>query len=152
VDEDGHVADPGVEPVGDQQVVGHVVVDEPDPEDADPLVGDERDRGDDEGQRSGHRRPDCHAPRRPFHRPAPHDQQDRGGGEHHADRDRHRRPVARELDRQTTRHQQRGEADGAGEPRPVPPAAEEQDRLADDERARAYERDGCVGAQQGPRS
>ena len=50
VDEPGHVADPRVQPVGDQQVGGHVVVDQPDAEDPDPPVDDERDRGDEEGE------------------------------------------------------------------------------------------------------
>ena len=66
-DQPRRLSHPRVQPVRDQQVGGHVVVDKPDAEDPDAPVDDERDRDDQEGQRScreGDRRvdPTRHSP------------------------------------------------------------------------------------------
>ncbi len=53
IDEHRLRPEPLVDPVGQQQVGGHVVVDEPDPEDPDVAGGDERDCGEQGGEDGG---------------------------------------------------------------------------------------------------
>jgi hypothetical protein len=127
--------EPLADPVGEQEVVGHVVVDEADAEDPDRAGGDERDRrrqGRDPGGAEG-------SPRRAVAAAA-------GAEIDHGSH--HQRPVddgdrcaaAVEPGDYRRRDQQRREAHRAGEPGPLPRAAGEEDRLTDRQRARGDQR------------
>ena len=125
------------DPVGEQQVRGHVVVDEPDPEDADVASRDERDRCGQRCESSGQRGE--RVERRARHRR----REDRDGGEHeNEERDRDRRPPPTPAADRAADDERHGESKRAGERRPLAPPAEGEHGLADDQRAADEQRRG----------
>ena len=120
-----------VDPIGEQQVRGHVVVDQADAEDADVAGGDERDRRKQRRQRRGRER-------RPRRRAvARHDQGtgDDPGRDRESEDDRDRGTPAAPAGDDRGGGEQRGEPHRAREPGPLAPPAGSEQRLADGQRA-----------------